>query len=971
MIRFVYPNVNDYDQFSGCGRFITTSPKDPILKKKYEIAAPNVGHLSKIMKAIALLAKNSSESTQQVYEYKDEHTSPYVGDSIGLAYLMACIMRSQQTIWDNEAKSFDIWCTGVIEVIDDRPITKNTYQNLFDIKLKAFIVNKTDNLFILPFANINSRHEKILQEHEIRIFFIDQFSTISIQELLKRKTILVIHEKELVQLVRTIFVQPPLPNPYRGLSPFQEDDANLFFGREQVIRVLWDKLCILYERPPDRSVPLRLLTILGPSGSGKSSVARAGLLPKLAKHPLPGKQYTRVVVLTPGTHPLNMLAVSLAHMATNDSMPAVKKSREFTNKLCQADGLLNIARILPDIDTHPLILLIDQFEEIYSLCQDAEERRLMIENLLHAAADPSGHVSVILTLRTDFLGHTQSHPELNHTIATQGIIVPVMNNEELREAIAKPAELTGHPLDAATIDLLIAQSAGREGVLPLLQFALTRIWEGLLDGIAPAETLNAIGGVGGALAGEAQRLYDKLTDTDKMIARRAFLALVQLGEGTQDMRRRAAVLEITAHGEDPRHVSDVLRVFAQPSARLVTLSVEPQTDNVIAEITHEALLSHWTSLKEWLDNSRDDLRFHRRLAEAANHWKERNQPEGLLWRSPDLDLLYNFYTRTGSDMTSTQMQFFNASVRREKHSKRLKSWMITILLIFMITTSIAAYLAIQSRKEALRLYYVSIVQSLVTYADQYFLRGDREQAALLARQTYFLNDTYQGNIDEQIRDVLRRTLALPEEETVDLIERVCQQARRNLTPDEWKKVIKSEDISYKPCSGLPNSDGAAELVLRLRSEPMFTEERQHLSLYVKADGYVGTFLDNRFEIQEEGMVIVDHATGLMWQQSGSEENVTYEEAQQYVKQLNTNKFAGYDNWQLPTVEELVSLVEPEKKNNDLYIAPIFNAKQSRCWSADKLIREGGLAVTWGIYFDGGNVGWSNLDFKVFVRAVRS
>ncbi|MCP4374993.1 MAG: DUF1566 domain-containing protein, partial [bacterium] len=567
------------------------------------------------------------------------------------------------------------------------------------------------------------------------------------------------------------------------------------------------------------------------------------------------------------------------------------------------DGLSRIADLLPDIETAPLLILVDQFEEVYSLCPDAEERRQTIDNLLTAATDPSGHVSVILTLRSDFLEHTQSHPDLNHAIAEQGAIVPVMNDAELRQAIAKPAELAGHALEAATIDLLIAQSAGREGALPLLQFALTRIWEGLAEGMTPAQTLNSIGGVGGALAGEAQRLYDKLADADKAIARRAFLALVQLGEGTRDTRRRAAVPEIIAHGEDPGHVAAVLRVFAQPGARLVTLSADSQS-GATAEVTHEALLSHWASLKKWLDGSRDDLRFHRRAADAANYWDKQGQPDGSLWRPPDLDLLRDFQARAGDDMTPTQVQFFKASVRRVKHSQWLKRGAITVLIIFAAVAGIAAYLAIEARNDTL-------VQSVVTYADQHFLKGEREQAALLARQASFLNDTYQANIDDQVRDVLRRALALPEEETDELIEQVCRQARRNLTPDEWQKLVKSEKIPYEPCPDLPGSDGAAEFVLRLRSEPMTTEEHQHLSLYVKADQYAGTFIDNRFEAEEEGKVIVDQATGLMWQQSGSEEELTYQQAKEYVQELNDREFAGHADWRLPTVEELLSLVEPE------------------------------------------------------------
>ena len=158
------------------------------------------------------------------------------------------------------------------------------------------------------------------------------------------------------------------------------------------------------------------------------------------------------------------------------------------------------------------------------------------------------------------------------------------------------------------------------GALPLLQFALTRIWDGLAEGVSPAETLKRIGGVGGALAGEAQRLFDQLSETDKAIARRAFLALVQLGEGTRDTRRRISLTEIVAYGEESAHVQAVIRCFADPRARLVTLSATTEGTET-AEVTHEALLDHWETLREWLDANREDLRFHRHLAQDATYWE--------------------------------------------------------------------------------------------------------------------------------------------------------------------------------------------------------------------------------------------------------------------------------------------------------------------------------------------------------------
>ena len=458
-------------------------------------------------------------------------------------------------------------------------------------------------------------------------------------------------------------------NPYKGLLAFQETDGDCFFGRERQITELWNKLRDLYES--DSTV--RLLPIYGPSGSGKSSLARAGLIPEVARRSIPGYSQARIAVLVPGTHPLESLATVLARIATDDLTP-VAKTREFVGELKQVnetdeqDGLRRIADVLPDIAISPLLVLVDQFEEIYTLCETQLERDAFVNNLLCAVSDRSQRVTVIITLRSDFLGETQKHSVLNRLFSEQGYLVPSMNEAELREAICKPAELAGHPLDEATVDLLIKDTEGREGALPLLQFTLTRIWDGLIEGNQPVDTLKAIGGVGGALAGEAQRIYDTLRPEEQEIARRVFLGLVQLGEGTKDTRRRAPIDGLISYREQPEQVKRVISRFTNPGVRLITLSIEGSVET--AEVTHEALFKHWQKLQQWVDSSRSDIRFQRRLDEAARYWDDYVRPDGNLWRSPDLDLLRRYQQRAGDSMTPLQVEFFVASRNLEQSWKR-------------------------------------------------------------------------------------------------------------------------------------------------------------------------------------------------------------------------------------------------------------------------------------------------------------
>ncbi|MBD2078310.1 PQQ-binding-like beta-propeller repeat protein [Phormidium sp. FACHB-592] len=496
-------------------------------------------------------------------------------------------------------------------------------------------------------------------------------------------------------------------NPYKGLLAFHEEDSANFFGRSSDIQHLWEQFWHL------QNVAIRLLPIYGPSGSGKSSLARAGLIPALGQQPLPGRDRARVAVLVPGTQPLQALATVLARIADNDPIP-VKKTREFAaelglvNKAGQYDGLQRITNVLPEIGTVPLIILVDQFEEVYSLCKDVQERDAFIATLLYAASDDSRYASVILTMRSDFLGETQKHPIMNRLFSSQGFLVPMMDEDCLYEAIAQPAKNARCPLDTATVRLLAEQTAGREGALPLLQFALTRIWEGLKQGVHPAVTLEHVGGVGGALAGEAKHIYESLSDADQLIARRIFLGLVQLGEGTKDTRRRTQLRDLVSQQTSLEQVKQVLTRFSNPSARLITLASKGDLET--AEVTHEALFEHWQELKTWLDNGRSDIRFQRRLEEAAKYWDGNSRPDGNLWRPPDLDLLKRYQQRAGDNMTPLQAEFFVASraleqnwQRKEKQQQQFQQWtirgLVTLSLFAISLASAALYQLQQTQRQ--------------------------------------------------------------------------------------------------------------------------------------------------------------------------------------------------------------------------------------------------------------------------------
>ena len=498
-------------------------------------------------------------------------------------------------------------------------------------------------------------------------------------------------------------------NPYKGLLAFDEEDSDLYFGREEQIERLWVQFCQLHRETPQGEMPLRLLPILGPSGCGKSSLARAGLIPELARRPLPGRKKGRVAILTPGAHPLEALAGVLAKVATNDPIP-VTKTREFveelklTNEIGEYDGLRRTADLLPDIAGSPLIVLVDQFEEVFSLCKVASERQIFIENLLVAASEQSAYVSVVLTLRTDFLGETQKYPKLNQLIASQGQIIPAMNQQELRRAITEPAKLAGHPLDQSTVDLLIQQTEGREGALPLLEFALTRIWEGLREGVEPSVTLKQLGEVGGALAGEAQRIYDNLNEDEKEIARRVFLGLVQLGEGTKDTRRRTTIDSLISYQETPEQVEKVIRRFSHRNARLITLASK-EGETTIAEVTHEALFDHWGILRQWIEQNRDLLRQQRKIEASAEDWRIKGKSKGYLLQGRQLTDAKIFQQEHGKILVLSKLaEDFIRESFRQKWINRLKFVSLILILIVAIPIPIEGYLRQESIRKNLDIY---------------------------------------------------------------------------------------------------------------------------------------------------------------------------------------------------------------------------------------------------------------------------
>ncbi len=408
---------------------------------------------------------------------------------------------------------------------------------------------------------------------------------------------------------------PPAPGepPFKGLQSFAEADADLFFGREQLTASLVRRLRAALT-PDEARAPL--LIVVGASGSGKSSLVRAGLIPALRRGepladgslPPADAAHWPVHVITPTARPLDALAANLARDAGATTAAALahdlagdpRALGRYVRQLLHT-GDRPTAR--PSSASH-LLLVVDQFEELFTACRDQAARQAFVDNLL-AAAPPA---IVVLTLRADFYAPCAQFPALRQALETSQVYIGPMSQDELRRAITEPARRAGWEFERGLVDLILRDVGDEPGALPLLSHALLETWRHRRGRVMTLESYAESGGVRGAIAKTAETVYGSLPPEQQAIARHIFLRLVEPGEGTPDTRRRAALSEL---GTDPA-TQAVLTTLAD--ARLVTIGEQT------AEVAHEALIREWPTLQRWLDESRAGLRLHRRLTAAAQEW---------------------------------------------------------------------------------------------------------------------------------------------------------------------------------------------------------------------------------------------------------------------------------------------------------------------------------------------------------------
>ena len=449
----------------------------------------------------------------------------------------------------------------------------------------------------------------------------------------------------------------PMPGlcPYKGLSYFDESDAALFVGREALTTKLTERVLSLTSGGSPHET--RFLAVVGASGSGKSSLVRAGLVFALRWNRASTDWH--VHILTPTANPLESLATTLAH--ENNSVMAITT---LMDDLARDERSLQIfaKRKLGSTNGSRLLLVIDQFEEVFALCRSEEERTAFIDNLLSAASEVGGPVIVVITLRADFYSPCANYPPLREALAKQQEYIGAMNDKELRRAIEEPAQRGRWEFEPGLVDLLLNDVGHEPGALPLLSHALFETWQRRRGRTMTHSGYTSSGGVRGAIAETAEAVFaDHFTHEQQAIARRIFLRLTELGDdsGAGDTRRRATFTELILKPEEAATTRIVLTALAD--ARLITTSEDS------AEVAHEALIREWPTLHSWLEENREGLRLHRQLTEAAQDWSGTNHDPDLLFRGGRLAQTREWASTHQEEMNTMEDEFLAASVESSEH----------------------------------------------------------------------------------------------------------------------------------------------------------------------------------------------------------------------------------------------------------------------------------------------------------------
>nr|WP_244291162.1 helix-turn-helix domain-containing protein [Streptomyces subrutilus] len=579
---------------------------------------------------------------------------------------------------------------------------------------------------------------------------------------------------ELLRMVRETAPPDPAPGearpeagacPYRGLPAFTAQDAGWYFGRERATAELVERV---FER-----IGGGPLMLVAPSGAGKSSLLNAGLVPALRRvggFPMPGADAWPVVRFTPTAHPLEELLVCTAKVLGGDLALEAEELRERPAALLEAFRRLSESSPGPSGAQHReqgqgqgqgmepppvrLVLIVDQLEELFTLCSDEDERHAFARVLSElSTSGPAGDgpdpAVVVLGVRADFTGSCLDLPDLAPAFASGLFVLPPMSLAELRESITRPAELAGITLEPGLVPLLLRDAGLREdapghtpsGVLPLVSHALMATWQQRTGSTLTVAGYERTGGIQGAIARTAETVFARLYPAEQRTIRRVLVRLVHVADGAGATRRRMNRTALLGRPAAPDRAAAALDTFVR--ARLVTV------DRDTVEITHEALLHAWPRLRGWIHADRAGLLIHQQLAHAAAEWEREDRDPSALYRGTRLETARAWAdeldgrSRLGpreEDFLRASQAGEDARERQGRRQVRLRQRMLATLVVLLVLAVGAGGLAYEQRAGALGQERVARSRALALQSAS-LAAGQPERSMRLAAEAYGTSPT--------------------------------------------------------------------------------------------------------------------------------------------------------------------------------------------------------------------------------------
>lgn len=521
----------------------------------------------------------------------------------------------------------------------------------------------------------------------------------------------------------------PTGNPYKGLRAFTEIDQDEFFGRDAIVEELVTHLS-------DGSEAGRFIALVGASGSGKSSIVRAGLVPRLRSGAVAGSGDWFIATMVPGSGPFAEVQAALTSIAVSDpGAPAT------------APDELEFARILRAAtpSSQPVLLVVVQLEELFAAVSDESVRRAFLDGLAQATRDPDANLRVIATLRADFYDRPLRYHEFGRLIKAGTVTVVGMSATELAQAVTEPAAQVGVEVEPALATQIVADVVDQPASLPLLQFTLTELFERRTGRVLTMGSYRGLGGVNAAVARRADRVYESLSRADRELARRMFLRLVAVDETNTASRRRSLRRELVSLAPEAGETERVLDLFGD--ARLLAFDRDPASRAPTVEVAHEALILHWPRLAGWIGEAGEGLRIQGHLADSARAWDQQDRDPGELYRGLRLAAAVTWAAEQPETLNQLEQDYLGAGVELEENEARAErdraerqqrtNRRLRVLLggvgVVLVVALIAGFLAVDQRNAARRQQQVATVGELAA-ASVANLPLDPELSVPLARE---------------------------------------------------------------------------------------------------------------------------------------------------------------------------------------------------------------------------------------------